>query len=296
MVRGSTQRGGSWPALAAASAVLALTLAGCGTGSGVTATDPPDEPAPATTVPQTPATPDLDFAAAVADAEWSFAPDGLGAPMRITMADGTGVDDLSRTYTIGAPVIGEADGDGIPDAAITITQADGNAVTELWYIWLGGDDGTATQVEYPIARTTRCGDATHSVIAVDGGFEIDLTLRIPGSDDGRSCADGGTGTLVRTVGVQAFDGAPYPVQTAPILAWGGVCPASTWLDGIADTGIEGRAAPPASADRVTDPAAEIGVFELPPAPLVTADGARFFGFISDPASDAVVKMHCAFAG
>lgn len=42
-------------------------------------------------------------------------------------------------------------------------MADGMAFNELWYVWLGGAVGAApTQVLYPIAQTTRCGDGTRS--------------------------------------------------------------------------------------------------------------------------------------
>ncbi len=248
-----------------------------------------------------PAVPDLtaaDIAAWAADAEWSFAPDGLGEPYPVTLTGGVGADDLSRTYELGDPVEADVDGDGVVDAAIPITLVDGNAVHQLWYIWRGiGMDAAAVaeQVVYPIARTTRCGDVTRGVTAVDGGLQVDIVLRMPFTDDARSCADGGTGELSRVIRLEAIDGAFYPVQTAPVAAWGGVCPPTEWLDGVQESGISGRAAPPASAPVVTDPAQDVALFALREAPLLTTEGQSFFGFIQEYDESAAVRMHCAFA-
>lgn len=286
-----------------AAASIALLLTGCAT-MGEPAPAAEDTPAaPETPVVEVtePVAPDLtaaDIAAWAADAEWSFAPDGLGEPYLVAMTGGAGTDDLSRPYELGDPVEADIDDDGVVDAAIPITMVDGNAVHQLWYIWRGiGMDATAVaeQVIYPIARATRCGDAIRSVTAVDGGLEVDIVLRMPFTDDARSCADGGTGELTRVIRLEQIDGQFYPVQTAPVAAWGGVCPPTEWLDGVPETGISGRAAPPASAPVITDPDRDIALFALREAPLVTPEGQSFFGFIQDVDEDAAVKMHCAFA-
>ncbi len=290
----------------AAMGVAALLLAGCAAASPASpartpeAAEQPDEQpsAPEATVAPPELTVD-DIIAWAGEAEWSFAPDGLGEPFTVQLRGGTATDDLSRTYELGTAVEADVDGDGVVDAAISLTQLDGNAVHELWYVWRGlgiDSDPVAEQVIYPIARTTRCGDVTSAVSPVEAGLQVDVTLRMPHTDDARSCADGGTGTLTRVIHLEEIDGTYYPVQTEPVAAWGGVCPPSQWLDGIEDIGIAGRAAPPASAPVVTDPDRSIGLYELPEAPLLTAEGARFFGFVQDYASEAAVKMHCAFAG
>ncbi|HYP73744.1 MAG TPA: hypothetical protein VEP72_06595 [Microbacterium sp.] len=290
-----TANWGARAATAALATVMIVALGACapnGTDAirpSVTATeDPPVESeAPELTVD--------DIATAVADGEWSYALDGVQEPFLVTVVAGTATDEHGRQFTVGDAVAGDADGDGIIDAAIPIAMVDGNAFHELWYIWLGREPGTAPeQVIYPIARSTRCGDVTRSVTAAGAGFTLDIVLRMPYTDDARSCADGGTGALTRTVSVTSVDGTYYPVQSAPIAAWGGVCPPTTWLDGVEELGIAGRAAPPASAPVVIDTTRPVALFALGDAPLLTASGVSFFGFIQDDA-DVPVKMHCAFA-
>ena len=240
----------------------------------------------------------------VADAAWSFASRGLDEPETVEIVDGTATDQYDRIYEVGEGAPSDANGDGITDLAVPISVLDGNGFEELWYIWLGSDDPdtVATQVLYPIALSTRCGDVIHSVTASDGGFAIDQTLRMP-SDHARDCASGGTGHQQREVAVVDIDGHAYPLQTAPVEAWGGICPRSEWLDGLSAAGADIRTAPPASA-RAIEVDDSTYVYELPEAPLLTADGARFFGFTSsatmveEPSTPdfSPVVMHCAFAG
>lgn len=300
--RGGAGRLGGVKLAVAAAGLLALT--GCGATSPAPPGDEPAATAPADPAEESPVEepqPELtaaDIAAWAAEAEWSFASFGLEAPVMVQLTGGTATDDAARTYELGEPVEADVDGDGVMDAALPITRIDGNAAQELWYVWRGiGLDAepVAEQVIYPVARTTRCGDVTHAVSAGgDGGLQIDLTLRMPHTDDDLPCSQPGTGELTRHVQLEEIDGRFYPVQTEPVAAWGGVCPPSQWLDGLEDVGISGRAAPPASAPIITDSDRKLGLFELADAPLVTADGAKFFGFIQDYASDATVKMHCAF--
>jgi hypothetical protein len=282
-------------------ALSASLLSGCAAASSAPSTGADADSSSTSRTPEPPRAtvqPTLtvaDIAAAAAEAEWSFAPDGLGEPFAVALSGGTATDEYARTYEMGDPVGADVNADGIVDAAIPLSQLDGNAVLELWYVWLGrGLDAAPEQVVYPIARSTRCGDVTRSVTAVDGGLEVDIILRMPYTDDARPCSEAGTGTLTRVVAVSEIDGVAYPIQSEPVAAWGGICPPSDWLDGVEDTGISGRAAPPASAPVVTDPDRSVALFELPGAPLVTASGASFFGFIQDD-STAAVKMHCAFA-
>ncbi|MDT0158716.1 hypothetical protein Q9R19_13890 [Microbacterium sp. ARD32] len=290
------------PVVTVAVAGAMLLLSACSTAVSPSRTPAsPDGGAPS---PESTALSGEDIRAHIADAEWSFAPDGLLEPFTVEFHEGTATDDSGRTYEIGTGVEGDADGDGVVDLAVPVSQHDGNGLLELWYIWLGaGDDTVATQVLYPIARTTRCGDAVHSVAAADPGFRIEQTLWMPHTDEDRDCADGGTGAQVRDVSVDVIDGVAYPIQTVPIAAWGGVCPRSDWLDGILDDTVEGRAAPAAAAPTVFEAGEEVAVYELPSATLLTRDGVKFFGFqTADPtaksgATDATaVMMHCAFAG
>ncbi|MCT9002605.1 hypothetical protein [Microbacterium memoriense] len=248
------------------------------------------EPAPELTA--------ADIAVWVTEAEWSYAPDGLGTPHTVALTGGVGSDDLGRPYSLGEAVGADLDGDGVIDAAIPITMVDGNAVHELWYIWRGigvDSDPVAEQVIYPISRTTRCGDVTRAVTAVDGGLQLDVVLWMPHTDAARSCAEGGTGVLTRVIELSEIEGQFYPVQTAPVTAWGGVCPPTEWLDGSPEMGLATRVAPPASAPAATDPNRSAAVFGLREAPLLTAGGGSFFGFIQDYVETDPVRMHCAFA-
>lgn len=293
LTRGMRQGAGVMLAIGA----LAV-LTGCVGTVGEVAEPPGAESEPASVSPSPTPEPELtveDIVAAVSTAEWSFAGSGLDVPISVALVDGAATDEHGRSYALGAAVAGDANADGVVDAAIPLTQFDGNAAHELWYVWLGGAVGEAPeQVIYPISRSTRCGDATLSVAAVDAGFQVDVLLRMPFTDDARSCADGGTGALTRVIGVTEVDGEWFPVQSEPVAAWGGVCPQSLWLDGSEEIGLAGRAAPPASAPLVIDPDRSVGVFSVGEAPLVTATGASFFGFIQEDA-DVPVKMHCAFA-
>ena len=235
----------------------------------------------------------------IADGEWSFADNGLLEPVMITFAEGKGTDEFARTYEIGVGVDADVNGDGIVDLAVPVSRIDGNGFMELWYIWLGqeaGTDAVAEQVIYPIARTTSCGDAVHSITPAQGGFAVEQTLRMPADTD-RDCASGGTGYQIREIKVTDIDGVPYPIQTAPTPAWGGICPRSDRLGGFPDTApADGRAAPPAAAPRIFDDGEQLGIYELPTAPLF-GDGTYFFGFQRIEAAPTVdTFMYCAFSG
>lgn len=302
-------------ALPMAGAVVALLLSGC------SASAPGEAPAEVDSVDASAdtASPDDDATAAdavtaesiaayIADAEWSFAAYGLDSPELIPLAGGTYTDDLARVYEVGDGVEGDANGDGVVDLAVPISQLDGNGFQELWYIWLGVADAepngpVATQLVYPVALSTRCGDAVHSVTAIDTGFSIDETLWLTNVDDNRDCASGGTGTQTREVTVSTLEGASYPVQTAPVDGWGGVCPRSEWIDGLPETEAAGYVAPTVEAPEAFSAGETVWVYELPSAPLVTESGATFFGFQSESlmvdsqeeAEALPVRMHCAFA-
>ncbi len=284
-----------------------LLLAAC-TSSPPAAPDPSDAPSDSDSAatPQPAALTGADIQQWIANAEWSFADRGLAEPITLVFDDGAAADDLLRTYEIGDGVEGDVDGDGVVDLAVPVSQLDGNGYQELWYIWLGADvdpdggaDVLATQVVYPIARTTRCGDVVNSVEAIENGFRIDQSLWMPHVDDDRDCASGGTGAQVREVTVVDVDGAAFPLQTAPLEAWGGVCPRSDWLDGILDDTVTARAAPHPSSPEVIGAGEMVSLYELPEAPLLTGNGARFFGFQPEDMSTAgepPATMHCAFAG
>lgn len=268
--------------------------------SGEPAEDPTATEEPTTPEPEPPTAADVqDWAE---NTEWRWSDDGIQAPINLSFQNGESEDPDGRTYTIGAGVEGDANGDGIVDLAIPATQTNGDESQELWYVWLGraGGGSPAEQVIYPIARTQNCGDITNALTAIDAGYQIDHTLKMPWVDDDRGCEEGGTGEQIREITIAEIDGAWYPVQTAPATAWGGICPMSEILDGDFLPEGEGRVAPPASAERVQPEGAVVSEFELEDSPLMTADGVDFFGFVPGQGEpDAVANLgnvyqQCAF--
>ncbi len=203
----------------AAAIVLALTLAltGCAVspvGASSAAVGPTSSPTP--TGPAPDAIRQLD--AATLDWQWfdNFA--------SITPVDTTGPDELGRTYEIGKPAYSDADGDGLVDMAVPITQRDGNGFREQWHIWLATADGTAVQVSTPIALTARCGDTTKSVSATTGGFAVHEFLREPVVDDRLPCSAKGTHEVTRRVGVVRSGDSLDLVDLADPRGYGGLCP------------------------------------------------------------------------
>lgn len=295
----------------AASALVALlALTGCTGTAQPPAPEPPAQPttpAPPEPEPEAELTGDM-IASWVRDQPWNFSFDGLGEPFTVDIVGGEASDDLGRTYEVGDAVEGDANGDRVPDIAIPLTEFDGNGVIALWYVWLGipgtaEGDKLATQMVYPIARMSRCGDVVHGVTAIDGGFAVQETLRHP-LDPG-DCATGGTWHQTRELTVQEYGGDPFPILTAPVSAWGGICPVPglDWLDGEGMTGIVVRSAPHPDAPVIADEHDTWGVFGLGDAPLMTATGASFFGFMppsylehtSEDIERIPVRVHCAFA-
>lgn len=296
------------PSMLTATASVMLTaiiLTGC--------TQTQASPEPESTMPPTAPEPAPELtgdmiAEWVRDQPWLFSPGGIGEPITITLTGGEAHDALGRTYEIGDPVEGDANGDGVADIAIALTEFDGNGVQEIWYVWLGIPNAAegevlATQMLYPIARMSRCGDVVHEVSAIEDGFSVQETLRHP-LDPG-DCATGGTWHQTRELTVEEFGGNAFPILTSPIDAWGGVCPVPglDWLDGEGMSGIVVRSAPHPDAPIIASEDDTWGVFGLGEAPLMTATGASFFGYMppsyfehtSDDIERIPVRVHCAFA-
>lgn len=148
-----------------------------------------------------------------------FADHSQSLPISVTTPDENG-----RVFTVGDPVYSDANADGLEDMAAPVTLTDGNGYFQHWYIWLATADGTATQVAPPITATARCGDATESVTAVDGGFEVKELLREPIIDDHLPCASPGTFAVTRSVAVGSTGDLHYPVDLRDPRGYGGVCP------------------------------------------------------------------------
>lgn len=292
--------------------VTMFALASCSTPTAPTQ-EPAPQPVETTPVPESEQEPEPALTAEMIAAwttnqPWQFSPDGLGEPVTIPIIDGAANDDLGRTYEIGEAIESDANGDGVPDVAVSITEFDGNSMQQLWYIWLGIEgavegDVLAEQMMYPIARMSRCGDAVHEVAPTETGFSITETLRHP-LDPG-DCATGGTWHQTREIIVDEFSGEPFPILTSPVSAWGGVCPVPRldWLDGETMTGIEVRSAPHPDARVIVHEDETGAVFGVGEAPLMTATGASFFAFMppeylehtSQDIEKVPVRVHCAFS-
>lgn len=214
---------------------------------------------------------------------WSFMPGGnQPESMQIEMVDGSATDE-SIEYTVGEVVLSELNGDDRIDAAVQLTMIDGNGFNEQWYLWIATDDGP-DQVRLPVANMARCGTAIHSVTAAEGGgVVIHESRRYFSEEMTLSCADVGTDERTRTVSVLDIHDAGewWPVQTAPVGGFGGLCPISA--DNHADpyTG-QMYAGPDTRFPEVTE-GNSVGIFPLQPWPVYGEDfpGWTLAGMTSD---------------
>lgn len=235
----------------------------------------------------------------LANTTWLYSWDGFAAPEKIVMIDGTAVvadDGFPATYTLGEISYGDIDADGDEDAVGRINRAQDNGYKALWYAWLAqGVD--AVQVKYPIAETGRCGTFVESVVFGDGAVTVTEYLRVPGQDDGIPCSDPGTGLKQRTVTIHVEGIEAWPVQTAPVAAWGGLCTGPQFPD--TSPGIVKLWVAPTQDSAVAATASSDGgaVFAQKDAPLMHHDGwalvgFRVFGVDSDVGG---ADMACAWA-
>lgn len=251
----------------AALAVLALALSGCGggagssgdgegdsggSGSGSAATTPAPESTPAGPV----GLESTDFG----NLTWQVRQGGHSPDtVALDLVNGAATLD-SAEYTIGEVVLSEFTGDELVDAAVQITGHDGNGLDDQWYLWVATEDGPV-QVTLPIARMSRCGTATHSVTAVEGGVRVHETRRTIG-DEGIACAEQGTDERIRTVAAVelASQDRWWPVQTAPVGGFGGLCPIAADYEAYPFSG-QLFGAPDSDTSEVAQ-GTELGVFPL----------------------------------
>lgn len=119
--------------------------------------------------------------------------------------------------TVGEATYVDADEDAI--AALII--ADGNSLSEIYYIWTwDADREKPVQVENLIARAHDCGAVIDRVTADPkaNAFVITERLRQPGAEG--ACVDDPTVKAVRSVTL--VDG--WPVLTTGVGGHGGICP------------------------------------------------------------------------
>lgn len=242
----------------------------------------------------------------LANTTWLYSFLGLQLPYEVKLVNGKATrnpGEFSSTFQLGQVVYGDVDGDGDDDAVARLDGQTPEGARGFWYIWIADVSG-AVQLKYPIAETGRCSTQVLPPVITDGAINLTEYLRMPGVDDKIPCSDPGTGLKKRTItvisdstGPEAGSGAEmWPVQTAPVLAWGGICP-----------GPKNPDSPPALVDLWVSPsktaqvAANAGpdgvIFEQIDAPLVTRDGwslvgFRVFGVESDLGG---LDMACAWA-
>ncbi len=234
-----------------------------------------------------------------ANTEWLYSYSGFDLPVTVTLVDGAASQESNGypiRYELGDVAYGDVDGDGREDAVASLSRAQDNGYEAMWYLWLASGP-EAVQVKYPIAQTSRCGTFVESVVPGGGGVTVTEYLRIEGLDRDIPCSDPGTGLRTRTITVHSEAGELWPVQTAPVTAWGGLCPGSLYPDtgpGLADL----WAAPSQSAAVATAASPGGGaLFPQKDAPLLQREGWQIIGFrLFEGGSDIPeVDMSCAWA-
>lgn len=161
-------------------------------------------------------------------------------------------DDGLQTITIGEQIAyADVDGDGHDDALVPLQISDGNWFEQIWYIWTWDPQSEApVQVESPVAREARCGDAVRDVGAEGAAFVISEALRIQG-DTSLDCASEGPIEITRHVTLD--DG--WPVLTGGLTGDGGICPQPNGTDSMFPVGdADLRVAPYDDASPVTEAA------------------------------------------
>lgn len=257
---------------------------------------------PADAAPPTPATaaPAVNIRAVdLGSATWQYSYGGFDAPVTLDFVNGAAADaggGFPIQYALEDVSYGDVDGDDDEDAVARVSRTQDNGYEALWYVWLA-EGAEAVQMKYPIAYTSRCGTFVESVVISDGTINTTEYLRIPGLDDSIPCSDPGTGLKKRTITVHSAGSESWPVQTAPVAAWGGLCAGPGWPDtapGIVDLWAAPDKGAPVSATASPDAGA---VFAQKGAALTERAGwalvgFRLFGVESDLGG---TDMACAWA-
>ena len=225
--------------------------------------------------------PDVDIRTVdLANATWLYSFSGFDQPVEVQLVDGTASSDgdgFPITYTLGEVSYGDIDGDGDDDAAALLSRAQSNGSEALWYVWLA-QGAEAVQVKYPIARTGRCGTLVEPLVIGDGAIIITEYLRVPRQDDNIPCSEPGTGLKKRTITIHAARAETWPVQTAPVPAWGGLCAGGKYPDAAPGL-VDLWAAPVKSAAVAAVAGPDNGViFDQKDSPLMKREGWTLVGF------------------
>lgn len=153
-------------------------------------------------------------------------------------------------YAVAEPLAyADVDGDGHEDALAGLEITDGQGFEQIWYIWTWDEQAqTAVQVESPIARMARCGDAVLEVAAADGSFAVTEALRPQG--DTSDCASLGHIQFTRHVTLE--DG--WPVLTGGVEGDGGICPQPDATDALFPVEYPLHTGPLETMSTLSDPA------------------------------------------
>ncbi|WP_315913201.1 hypothetical protein [Arthrobacter sp. lap29] len=229
---------------------------------------------------------------------WLFSNEGLSVPYEVKIVNGAAVVDengFPANYAVKDVSYGDIDGDGDEDAVASIVRTQDNGYKVLWYVWLA-QGAEAVQLQYPVAQTSRCGTLVESLVFGDGALNITEYLRIQGKDDSVPCSDHGTGLNKRSITVYTEGAESWPVQSAPVAAWGGLCPQTRWDE--TSPGVQDLWAAPSKDSPVTATAGPDGgaMFELRQAPLVQRDGWVLIGVkLAGMADDrGATQLQCAW--
>lgn len=279
-----------------------------GASTAATSTTPAGtEPSTVSAAPSSPAPSAVDIRSLdLANTTWLYSFRGVELPHEVTLVNGEATVDpgeFSSSYQLGEVVYGDVDGDGDDDAVARIDGQTPEGARGFWYIWIADISG-AVQLRYPIAETGRCATLVELPVIIGGAINLTEYHRIPGLDDKIPCSDPGTGLKKRTITVisdntdsESGSGPEmWPVQTAPVVAWGGICIGPKYPDSA--PGLVDLWAIPSKTAQVAATAGPDGViFEQLDSPLVTREGWSLVGFrVFGVESDLGGKdMACAWA-
>lgn len=157
---------------------------------------------------------------------WSFGPVGYAdEPVEVALAGGTAeltFNDWEGVVEMGKPTYLDLDNDDDDDVIAPLSFLAGNQwVLTDWYAWLNRD-GVLEQLVYPIESAGDCADGDATFTQNENGAVVIEQNRMAMD---AACAEGAAVATTRTIEIAYDDsGDPWPLQTEPVLAWGGDCP------------------------------------------------------------------------
>lgn len=277
--------------------VVGLALAGCAPTPAPVDPAPSDPPASAAPTPTPSPTPEGPDPEAIRDVDfatlaWTWDTQGTVFDVQmtgpVTQAQDAYYQDTA-TFSLGDITYGDANDDGLTDAAVEMIWESGNGIAEGWFVWLAQADAPESPQQVPsaIAWGARCGDAVSGVEAIDGGFRVTEVMR-SSIEAGGPCAESGTMTRTRDVGVVGDGtGAGSWPATLDGQGWGGYCPVKVITEGAFHEAF-GFVGPSLDAPETTATGEKL-FSPLQPYPFHQPEGWVLTGFLPDaPVDDSVV--------